>query len=509
MFTLRVNGQNVNVGKSTFAILESGPRGVADFTLDNQFGKFRCRFIVIPNSEVLFADFAIEPVAEVKSLTVQLHNYPSTYQATREGKRHRQVLDAAGTLEPQTQAYSVDPAANWWFFYQDAIFDKDVPEYRERTYGPSALVLPSGEAQKVHITVGAYEVPTVIEYAPDRRHFRLACFDYFGLGNKAAQARFAKERDQVRATLDGMVFVPQRLRKARSTLAQISAQGITGEVAATVPELKQLLSALPEGNPWPQKAVTTEDCALQLLDQYDKTRWAVVKKQRPGIGVLVMRGLHWRYWGLDEAHKALGGQLRETAVSHYAEYYWKGEDISYFPATWEEMSRFDVIVFANVPFTVLGAERSKALAEFIQAGGSVLLLSGTHACGQGGIDQPPLGPLMPVQPTQLFDVRAFDKPQPIARAKDAPSWLSEGLDWKATPTALWYQQVNVAPAGKAWLTAGGKPLLIAGTAGSGRVAALCAPPYGEPEKGVTAFWEWRAWPSLMARLLLWLGRKEQ
>ncbi len=509
MFDLLVNGKSVNLGQATFTILESGPRGVADFTLSNELGKFRCRFVVIPDSEVLFADFAIGPTVEVKTLALKLHNYPGGFAVPREGKRNRQVFLWEGHIDAQPKPYELDPAINWWFFYQDAFLDKDLPENRQAAYGPSALVLPAGEARQIKITVGDYEVPTELDYAPDRRHFRLAFLDYFGLGNKAALVRFAKERDQVRTTLENLVFIPQRLRSAQASLPRITAQGLTGEAAAGVPELKQLLGALPAGDPWTTKPVSAEDRALQLLDQYDKARWTVVKQQRPGVGVLVMRGLHWRYWGLDEAGQALGKLLRESAVSHYAEYYWKGEDISYFPATWEEISRFDVIVFANVPFTVLGPQRARALAEYLQAGGSILLLGGTHAFGQGGIDQPPLGPLLPVQPTKLFDLQRFDKYQALTRVKDAPGWLSApGLDWQAAPAALWYHQVQPAAEGKVWLEVRGKPFLIVGSTGSGRVAALCAPPYGEVGKQDRPFWEWKSWPGLLARVLLWLGRGE-
>lgn len=34
------------------------------------------------------------------------------------------------------------------------------------------------------------------------------------------------------------------------------------------------------------------------------------------------------------------------------------------------MSRFDVVVFVNVPFSVLGWERAQALGEFVEAGAS-------------------------------------------------------------------------------------------------------------------------------------------
>ncbi|HEY3397514.1 MAG TPA: glutamine amidotransferase [Armatimonadota bacterium] len=509
MFDLLVNGQSVKVDKSTFTILESGERGVVDFTLDNKFGKFRCRFMVIPGSEVLFADFAIEPTVEVKSLVLRLQNYPSSYHATAEGKRHRQVLDADGTCEPQAAPYVTDPNADWWYFYQDAIFDKDIPERREATYGPSALVLPAGEAQQVSTTVGDYQVPIEITYAPTQRHFRLAFLDYFGLGNKEAQARFVQERDQIRQTLQGLVFVPTRLRQAQANLPQIKPDGLTGEAAAAAPELKQLLAALPGGDPWPQKPVSAEARALQLLDVYDKARWVATKRARPGIGVLVLRGLHARYWGVDEAEQLLGAQLREAATSYYSEYYWKGEDLNYFPATWPELSRFDVVVFANVPFTVLGPDRAKALAEYVQAGGALLLLGGTHGFGQAGIDQPPLGPLMPVQPTKVFDLQTFASPQPLTKGPAAPEWLTgAGVDWSKPPVALWYHQVQTAPSGRVWLQAGGKPFLVAGAAGAGRVAAICAPPYGVAPTGRTGFWEWKSWPGVMAKLLVWLGRGE-
>jgi len=170
------------------------------------------------------------------------------------------------------------------------------------------------------------------------------------------------------------------------------------------------------------------------------------------------------------------------------------------------MSRFDVVVFANAPFTVLGSERAQALVEFVEAGGAVLVLGGTHSFGQGGIDEPPLGPLMPVQPTRVFDLLRFDKAQPLAKTKETPSWLATAdLDWQAAPVALWCHQVQRAPTGTVWPTAGGRPFLVVGSSGAGRMAALCAPPYGEPATGEIAFWRWTSWPTLMAKLLLWLG----
>ncbi len=507
MFDLEINGKSVNYGASTFTILESGPRGVADFTITNEMGQFRCRFVVIPNSEVLFAEFSVEPAVEVQSLALRLHNYPGGFAVPREGNRERRVLIVEGTLDEQPRPAELDAQYNWWFFYHDAFLDKAIPENRAKAYGPSALVLPRGQAQRITINVGDYEVPTLLEYPPTTRRFRMAFLDYYEVANQVAQTRFAQERDAIRETLENLIFVPQRLREAQARLPEIKAEGLPAPVASGVPELRQLLAALPAGDPWPQQPVTAEDRARQLLDQYDKARWQVVKKERPGIGVLTLRGLHSRYWGLEEAEKLLGRRCRESEVSYYAEYYWKGEEITYFPATWEDLSRFDVIVFANVPFSVLGSQRAQALAEYLQAGGAVLLLGGTHAFGQAGMDEGPLGPLMPVRPRGLFDLQRFAAYWPVERTRQAPPWLGTGgIDWERPPVTLWYHQVDAAPGSTVWLEADGQPFLVTGSVGAGRVAAVCAPPYGEVGEGDRVFWEWESWPALMGRLLLWLGR---
>jgi uncharacterized membrane protein len=508
MFDIVLNGRSVNVDNSQMTILESGARGVVDFTQGNQFGKFRCRFMVIPDSEVLFAEWALEPAAEVKSLQLQLHNYPGGYAATAEGKRQRQVICPEGTFETREQPYPFDPAKNDWFFLQDGLFDIDHKELSEKSYGPSGLVLPTGEAQSVQFLITGYEVQPEITYAPDRRRFRLAFFDYYKLGNKAAFQRFEREHDPVRKALEELDFVPTRLREAQR--ASISATGLPADADRWVGELKGLLAELPGGD-WQQRPVTTEARAMGLLDRYDKARWPEVKQKRPGVALLEIRGLHWNYWGLDAAAAALGPQLRARQVSHYSEYYWKGEDLTSFPASWPDFAQYDVIVFANVPFTVLGPERAQALAEYIKAGGAVLLLGGTHAFGQAGLNAEPLGPLMPVKATHVFDLQQFPSYQPLRVASGAPAFLGRTsgplpFDWSTKPSVLWHHQIETAPGARVWLQAGGAPFLVTGHAGAGRVAALCAPPYGPKTTGTLGFWEWPSWPALLARVLLWLGQ---
>jgi len=509
MFGLSVNGQSANVPEARMTILESGTRGVVDFTLDNKtLGKFRARFVVLPGSEVLFAAWAIEPAVEVKSLTLRLSNYPGSYAATLDGKRMRQIFCPSGTYETRDAPYVLDPAQDLWMFLQDGLFDYDNKELQEKSYGPSGLVVPAGEAQGLKLTVGSYEVAPELSYAPERRHFRLAFFDYFHVGNKPARQRFDQEREPVRQTLTALDFVPTRLREAQQNLATITPQGLPADAKPWVTELHDLLAALPDGEPWAQRPVTTEARALELLDQYDQARWPQTKAKRPGIAVLELRGLHWNVWGLDGAAQVLGTRLRDRQVAHYSEYYWKGEDLTSFPASWPDFARHDVIIFANVPFTVLGPARAAALANWVKAGGALVLLGGTHAFGQAGLNELPLGPLMPVQATHVFDLLQFPAYKPVTATPVLKEKVAANdLDWKAGPQVLWRHGVQVKPGAQVWLQGGGEPFLVVGKAGAGQVAAFCAPPYGPESAGVRPFWRWKSWPTLLARVLLKLAGK--
>ena len=60
-------------------------------------------------------------------------------------------------------------------------------------------------------------------------------------------------------------------------------------------------------------------------------------------------------------------------------------------------------------------------------------------------------------------------------------------------------------ASSSYLGCGGKPFLVVGDYGKGKVAVIAATPFGQPKPGQTPFWAWDGWYYLMRNVLkhLW------
>jgi hypothetical protein len=55
------------------------------------------------------------------------------------------------------------------------------------------------------------------------------------------------------------------------------------------------------------------------------------------------------------------------------------------------------------------------------------------------------------------------------------------------------------------VTAGDRPIVVAGTtAKGGKIVCVLATPFGQAEKGQTAFWDAAAWNKLMQNTVKWM-----
>ena len=84
--------------------------------------------------------------------------------------------------------------------------------------------------------------------------------------------------------------------------------------------------------------------------------------------------------------------------------------------------------------------------------------------------------------------------------------LTQGLDWAARPQVYCLHALTCRPPGTLHASASGKPLLVSGTYGKGRVAVFLGSLYGAPRPGDVPIWAWKEWPTLMQRVLEHLGR---
>ena len=144
-----------------------------------------------------------------------------------------------------------------------------------------------------------------------------------------------------------------------------------------------------------------------------------------------------------------------------------------------------------------------ALADWVRGGGG-LVLSGGMDCfagaeGRGGYGDTPLAEIMPV----ALDARSDFVAGPVQPSARGEHELLAGLptDW---PVLREHHRLAAKPGTATLVSAGGDPLLVAGNAGQGRVAALLTT-WGWPAQ--RDFTLWPGFPRLWANLARWkIGR---
>lgn len=187
-----------------------------------------------------------------------------------------------------------------------------------------------------------------------------------------------------------------------------------------------------------------------------------------------------------------------------------------FPTTLEELDRYDVIVLSDIgantlllPASVFTRgqsmpDRLALLAEWVRKGGSLLMVGG-YLSFQGieakaNYRGTALAAVLPVL-MEVGDDRE-ETPQGVAprvipghpAAADLPSEL---------PAILGYQRFTPRPGSETVMTVDGRPLLVVGTAGAGKVAAFATdmgPHWLPPE-----FLAWEGFDQLWQSMVGWLA----
>ena len=218
----------------------------------------------------------------------------------------------------------------------------------------------------------------------------------------------------------------------------------------------------------------------------------------PPLKVLEVHGRYYLNYNMDRALARLGGA--SVAVSwHHPQF------LRYYPDTYEELMSHQLIIVGNVNGEAFGPVKRAMLKQYVQAGGAVLFLGGRLAFGHS-FHGTALEEIAPVTFADKDDV-AGAPPGGLTLAP-GPDALGNGfakLAWTEQPRLFWYHDgLTLKPGASVLLTAGGKPLLITGTCGKGRVAVYAGTVLGDPQTGQLPFWEWKDWPTIMAATIDWL-----
>ena len=219
--------------------------------------------------------------------------------------------------------------------------------------------------------------------------------------------------------------------------------------------------------------------------------------------ILFVRGLWGEYHGLDEALKQVDNV---TVVDAWMKKSALGETLGNFPASYEDLLSYDVIILANVSGPMLAGVGQEMLADFVQAGGGLLLMGGDRTYGQTKFSNPNFEKLVPLTSDAAGDYGRLKAATGQTVTKGAP--VGQGVKFTGSEVVLYAHMVKpkegtiVAAA-----LADGTPALILSGDNKARVAAATLLPFGEAPKGKVLYGESEAWQKLMADTLKWLMRK--
>lgn len=238
--------------------------------------------------------------------------------------------------------------------------------------------------------------------------------------------------------------------------------------------------------------------APEKQKQYLKPDVIALQRSTPPR-ILFIRGLWAEYHGIDEAIARLGGV---TVVDGWMKKSALGETLGGFPAAYEDLLSFDVIILGNVSGPMLSSVGQEMLADFLKAGGGVLFLSGDRTYGQTTFGNPSLAALLPFT-SSPGDYGRLATPQPLLAAAAHP--VRQGVAFAAADVVLYAHRLQPAANAIVPVTlADSAPALILSGEGAPRVAAIAALPFGKAPDGQRLYFQGEAWQTLMAQLLQWL-----
>jgi len=199
---------------------------------------------------------------------------------------------------------------------------------------------------------------------------------------------------------------------------------------------------------------------------------------------------------------------------------WKGRDgssaefdfincppngIETFPGGYPELFAYNAVILSDVNFRALGDIRMEMLCDYVAQGGKLLVTGGPYALGNGDFEDTRFLDMLPATLSVPFALKWAGKGKSweLTPAPEGKPFLN-GISFNPAPRVFWQHLVTPKQDARVILSAGGKPSLIFGKYGKGKVALLTLSPTGATTNDKTAWWNWDAWPVLLKNVFTWM-----
>jgi hypothetical protein len=237
----------------------------------------------------------------------------------------------------------------------------------------------------------------------------------------------------------------------------------------------------------------------QRLAEQKLRPWPPGLAPNPNGGAWCLPGLWHEFLGLEPALQVCGVPMATASWYIWRDQRgWGGPPLN----KPEDLAQYRLVVLANIDLRSLTLEQREWLRGWVEAGGSLLMTGGPYAFGRGWWQESDLiAPLLPAT-LQPYDLRPLGADQPLLLKGAGPL---AGLRLPAGAAANWLHELTPKPGATVALTAGGKPALVLGEVGKGRVALLALASLGPDIPG--AWWRSNAGEEITQATCRWLLRQ--
>lgn len=274
---VRINGRDIGLNPlSSMMVVETGERAILDLVWRDEVANVRARFIGLPGMDCLLCEVAIEPLAEITSVGIDLRCYPSYFTAhnRRDGARR---IQTPSTLIEQGEDGTVPLVENWWAVYYDEIFDVAKGEGE----GPcSVLIAPPAEGE-IRFAPGSYAVSTHISLPAETRTVRMAFWDHRGLTNADALALVQEQAPAVEELLLQADFTPAAVTgfdaaEARAAVERaLASEAARDALADRITQMQAWLETNAPAAGGAEPGVAAQEELLRSIDEYNSFKWEV------------------------------------------------------------------------------------------------------------------------------------------------------------------------------------------------------------------------------------------
>ncbi len=179
-----------------------------------------------------------------------------------------------------------------------------------------------------------------------------------------------------------------------------------------------------------------------------------------------------------------------------------------FPGTAEVLFDHNVIYLCGADLTALTLRQKHMLAEYVRRGGGLIVFGGHKALDRGGLKGSLLEEVLPITGgAGLPPLVSTPGGTPVVRGDAHP--LTRFTDFDPPPVCYYLHDLKARPEAKTILSVGGKPGVVVGQCGKGRVAVVAMTCFGSPAEAQTPFWRWGAWVVLVRDLAWWVAGQDE